>query len=80
MGHAFVRRSGFQRSDILFRDDDQNNFYLETDLIANGMSHTKPEEKVEVEVIRQGFPIRIQLHITKVDFPRHSCDTEPGDS
>ena len=79
MGHAFVRRSGFQRSDI-FRDDDQNNFYLETDLIAYGMSHTKPEEKVEVEVIRQGLPIRIHLHITKVVFPRHSCDTEPGDS
>ena len=33
------------------------------------MSHTKPEEKVEVEVIRQGLPIRLQLHTTKVAFP-----------
>ena len=63
--HAVAKRAGFQKGDIIVSYDGHEQLYRETDLIAYGMSHTKPEDEVEVEVIRRGKSIRLQLRMQK---------------
>jgi serine protease Do len=61
--HAIAKQAGFQKGDIIVSYDGRSDLVRETDLIAYGMRHTKPNDRVEVKVLRNGKPLEMQLRM-----------------
>lgn len=61
--HAVAKRAGFQKGDIIVGYDGRTDLVRETDLIAYGMQNTKPDDRVEVKILRNGKRLEMQLRM-----------------
>ncbi|MCA9068422.1 MAG: PDZ domain-containing protein, partial [Planctomycetaceae bacterium] len=63
--HATAKRAGFKEGDIIVEFDGQTDLMTDSDLLAYGVSHTKPGNRVPVKILRNGRPRVIQLPMQK---------------
>jgi serine protease Do len=61
--HAVAKQAGFQKGDVIVSYDGRQDLVRETDLIAYGMRHTKPDEQIVVKIIRNGKPLQLKLRM-----------------
>lgn len=63
--HAAAKRAGFRQGDIIIKYDGQTDLMTDSDLLAYGVTHSKPGQKVPVTILRNGRPRVLNLPMQK---------------
>lgn len=63
--HATAKRAGFKEGDIIIEFDGQTDLMTDSELLAYGVSHTKPGERIPVKILRNGRPQVLRLPMQK---------------
>lgn len=63
--HAAAKKAGFRPGDIIVEFDGQTDLMTDSDLLAYGVTHTKPGESVPVRILRNGRRQVLKLPMQK---------------
>ena len=61
--HDRAKRAGFRKGDVVVSFDGRKDFLRETDLLAYALEQAKIGKQVQVEIVREGKPLRLQLPV-----------------
>jgi hypothetical protein len=61
--HDRAKRAGFRKGDIVVSFDGRKDLLRETDLLAYALEQAKAGKQVDVEIVRDGKPLRLQLPV-----------------
>ena len=61
--HDRAKRAGFRKGDVVVSFDGRKDFLRETDLLAYALELAKTGKQVQVEIVREGQPLRLQLPV-----------------
>ncbi len=61
--HDRAKRAGFRKGDVVVSFDGRKDFLRETDLLAYALEQAKIGKQVQVEIVREGQPLRLQLPV-----------------
>ncbi|MEY4178398.1 MAG: hypothetical protein RLY70_1972 [Planctomycetota bacterium] len=61
--HDRAKRAGFRKGDVVVSFDGRKDFLRETDLLAYALELAKTGKQVQVEIVREGKPLRLQLPV-----------------
>jgi hypothetical protein len=61
--HDRAKRAGFRKGDIVVSFDGRKDLLRETDLLAYALEQAKAGKQVDVDIVRDGKPLRLQLPV-----------------